>query len=796
MPADPTPESNPPPSISLDPDLEKLFGLGTPDWMDRLRIAQSKQPLGNLGPYELLEEVGRGGQGEVYRARQPGTGRIVAIKRVAGLGLRPDPVLLARFTREVEALTRLSHPNVVTVHTLDTVDHHTILVMEFVAGRHIDRWADAQWASAQSPPTSILACFAKACDGVAHAHQRGVIHRDIKPSNILVTDSDQPKVLDFGIARLLGDQGALHPQSVFTITGFAGTPAYASPEQLTPGGGIDTRSDVYALGVLLYRVLTGREAFEGPVATTARLKAEGPVPAPRRVRRSLPEECDWIARKATDPEAARRYPTVEAFAEDIRRLLDGRAVIAHPPSALYVARRAICRRPLLSAGIAAAAAAVSVLAIVAAVQAARLSIRSRELADALAIANEQKARAERGEARQRELGERVIEAVGGSVQDFRIYASTETSPIEALTSLVRQLTPEDDPDTVVELRMRLGIALADAGRRAEAEAQLAQAIAVSEQLDDPSGERAARLAVRRAHNLRLSNKHAEGLAIVDRAIERASRGPRSLFVAAMMWERASLLYMLHRPLEEILACIDEWIARCDEHANQARWRSSAREEAAYIFLGLGEYKRAELRLAEAIDICSGGRVPAHEVSRVKHAYACALARECRWAEIEPISRAASAFRISSESALTHRAHHYIRLHATSLLGLGRFEEAVQRWELALARPLSRADPKDTELAVVRTGLAAAHFGLGQDDRARSILALALSKGRTDRPDDPEIAPLLSRAEAALRANNWAIDVKLQSALGESAWLINGLVLSDQPTGWVPGRRTDPSPAQR
>ncbi len=312
--------------------------------------------MGNLGPYTLLEEIGRGGQGEVYKAVQPGTGRTVALKRPAAGGLRIGSRAAERFSREVDAATRLSHPNVVTVFASEVIDGHAVLVMEYVDGTTIDRWADACWADPASGDrekrSRVLRAFAAACDGVAHAHLRGVIHRDLKPSNIMIGPDDVPRVLDFGVAKVLEEWRERDPSgaraTVWTATGIAGTPAYAPPEQLREGGrSVDTRADVYALGVILYRLLSGDEAFGNRQGLADLLDAvrRGPQRRPLQARPSVGRDADWIVRRAMDPDAARRYQTVDALAEDVRRLLDGRAVLAHPPSAAYTAWRAVRRRP-------------------------------------------------------------------------------------------------------------------------------------------------------------------------------------------------------------------------------------------------------------------------------------------------------------------------------------------------------------------------------------------------------------------------------------------------------------------
>jgi serine/threonine protein kinase len=154
-----------------------------------------------LGPYELLAEIGHGAQGTVFRARQPGTKRDVVLKRLAA-GAFATPRMRARFEREVEVLAALRHPNIVTVHAAEVVEGQPVLVMEWVDGAPVDRWAAKQLTT-----SSVLSTFIAVCDAVHHAHQHGVIHCDLKPSNVLVDREGQPHVLDFGLARLVSPDG-------------------------------------------------------------------------------------------------------------------------------------------------------------------------------------------------------------------------------------------------------------------------------------------------------------------------------------------------------------------------------------------------------------------------------------------------------------------------------------------------------------------------------------------------------------------------------------------------------------
>jgi serine/threonine protein kinase len=199
---DEDPGDNPPGVSPLEPELDAVFGFRDDGWQKRAaRAVQPASPMGSLAGYSLIQELGRGGQGSVYKAIQPGTGRIVAIKRLGSavlLGERQSERFHERYRAEIEAVTRLQHPCIVTVHTAEVLDGHPVLVMEFVQGEPIDRWAQEQWLHARDPVSAVLACFLRVCEGVSHAHTRGVIHRDLKPSNILVTGREGDSVVAGG----------------------------------------------------------------------------------------------------------------------------------------------------------------------------------------------------------------------------------------------------------------------------------------------------------------------------------------------------------------------------------------------------------------------------------------------------------------------------------------------------------------------------------------------------------------------------------------------------------------------
>jgi serine/threonine protein kinase len=303
--------------------------------MDRVREAETPATLGCIGPYELIEEVSRGGQGIVYRARQPGTKREIAVKRLLA-GSFATPAMLRRFEREVELAASLSHPNIVTVFGIEIIDGQPLLAMEWIDGVPIDEWATSGESGRRSPK-QIASMMHDVCDAVRHAHQHGVIHRDLKPSNILVDRSGVPHVLDFGLARPIGTEadGGL---TVTLTEQFVGTPAYASPEHLRSGtSAIDIRADVYSLGLVLYNALTGRLPYDvsGDLPDVFhRIEHAEPI-RPSSVAPSLDREIEAIVLKALVKEKERRYQSVDLLAEDLRRYLHDEPILARPPSTFY-----------------------------------------------------------------------------------------------------------------------------------------------------------------------------------------------------------------------------------------------------------------------------------------------------------------------------------------------------------------------------------------------------------------------------------------------------------------------------
>ena len=340
-----------------------------------------------LGRYKLLEKIGEGGCGTVYVAEQEKPVRRRVALKVIKLGMDTREVI-ARFEAERQALAMMDHPHIAKVLDAGTTQAgRPYFVMELVRGIRITDYCDQAHLSTKER----LDLFIKVCQAIQHAHQKGIIHRDIKPSNILVTLHDGvavPKVIDFGIAK--ATEGRLTEATVYTqLHQFLGTPAYMSPEQAEMTGlDIDTRSDIYSLGVLLYQLLTSQTPFDGkellasgldamrktirekepmrPSTRLAELKGDELTTTAKRrsvasakLLHQLQGDLDCIVMKALEKERTRRYDTANGFAMDLQRFLSNEPVVARPPSTAYRLQKFIGRnKGMVGAAVVVAAALV------------------------------------------------------------------------------------------------------------------------------------------------------------------------------------------------------------------------------------------------------------------------------------------------------------------------------------------------------------------------------------------------------------------------------------------------------
>ena len=339
-----------------------------------------------IGPYRILEKIGEGGCGVVYMAEQVYPMRRQVALKVIKLGMDTKSVI-ARFEAERQALAMMDHPNIAMVLDAGATEAgRPYFVMELVRGFRITEYCDDY----QLGLRARLRLFIQVCQAIQHAHQKGVIHRDIKPSNILVTLHDDlpvPKVIDFGIAKAT----ETHLTDKTLLTAYwqlMGTPTYMSPEQAEMSG-MDTRSDIYSLGVLLYELLTGSTPFDAEkllksgVDEMRRILRETDPPRPSKKLESLPPaelattakerhtepvkllnkvrgDLDWVVMKALDKDRTRRYETANGLALDIQRHLDNEPVVARPPTTVYQFQKFIRRNKVLVAAVSSVALALLV----------------------------------------------------------------------------------------------------------------------------------------------------------------------------------------------------------------------------------------------------------------------------------------------------------------------------------------------------------------------------------------------------------------------------------------------------
>lgn len=295
---------------------------------------------------EIVEEIYRGGQGVVYRAKHQGTARDVAVK-VMREGPFQDSRDRARFEREVRILAQLKHPNIVTIHDSGCVSGHHYFVMDYIEGEALDVYM----ASGRLTIKDTLVLFLKICRAINAAHLRGIIHRDLKPSNIRIDKSGEPYILDFGLAKLTTDGlGESTQWRAMTMTGqFVGSLPWASPEQA--GGSpdrIDLRTDVYSLGVVLYQMLTARFPYDivGNIHDVlSNIIERAPVP-PRTIRSEIDEDVATIVLKCLAKEPEHRYQNAAAVADDVERYLTNRPILARAPSTIYQLKKLAVRHKL------------------------------------------------------------------------------------------------------------------------------------------------------------------------------------------------------------------------------------------------------------------------------------------------------------------------------------------------------------------------------------------------------------------------------------------------------------------
>src|SRR5436309_1799134 len=324
---------------------------------DGKKATRAAELLGELGDYELLEEIGRGGQGVVFRARQKSLNRTVALK-VISLGQWASKTHLKRFRLEAEAAARLEHPGIVPIHGVGERDGQCYFSMKFIEGGQLDEVV-------KQTPMSIrhaVELITKVARTVHYAHQHGILHRDIKPGNILLDQKGEPHLTDFGLARLVESESSVtHTLEVL------GTPSYMSPEQAVENNAaVSSVTDVYGLGAVLYQLLTGQPPFAGGTTyETIKLLLDTEPRPPRLLNPKVDRDLSTICLKCLEKDAKRRYSSALALAEDLEHWLKHEPIQARDTGVFARGRKWVRRNPtraLLAASLMALAAAAGWIA--------------------------------------------------------------------------------------------------------------------------------------------------------------------------------------------------------------------------------------------------------------------------------------------------------------------------------------------------------------------------------------------------------------------------------------------------
>jgi tRNA A-37 threonylcarbamoyl transferase component Bud32/tetratricopeptide (TPR) repeat protein len=579
---------DPAPARDDGEDLQPFgFQAGDDHWLECFRSARASPPLGRIGRYEILAIVGQGGQGVVYRAREFQSAHVIAVKRLHG-GARAGASALRRLHRELEAAAGLNHPGIVSLHGLEFVDDQAVIAMEWIDGEPIDLWARGRSVD------EVLSAFLAVCDAVQHAHERGVLHRDLKPSNVLVhrgADGWQPVVLDFGLALTLN---ASHDEGRTFSYELLGTPAFASPEMVAGcAREFDVRGDVYALGVMLYLVLSGRMPYatDGPLVDTLQAIREGNPLPPSTHARELDAELDAIVLKAMARDKSERYRGVAEFADDLRRHMRGEAVLARMPGPIGRLRKHIARHRI---GAALALAAAMVLCTFVAgmvLTAARAIQAERREADARLLASEVGAFL---------LDTLALSSPGQRGGDLSIVELLQESGRRASVELARR------PRLEAEVNCTIGQTLARLWRWREAETPLRRAVELRRRLnEEPDESMAQTLASLGTTLAALRNPEAVDLQRDALALRVALHGEGHPLVAESRMRLGYALFRAVRPprFDEaeplmVAAIRDYRLALGEQHREVA----SCLHTLGYMRLVQGRKEEAETLYREAIEM--------------------------------------------------------------------------------------------------------------------------------------------------------------------------------------------------
>ena len=624
--------------------------------------ASTDTPGTVIGRYKLIQKLGEGGCGTVYLAEQEEpVRRQVALKLIkAGMDTAG---FIARFEAERQALALMDHPNIARVFDAGATETgRPYLVMELVQGTRITEFCDAQNLSTHAR----LELFTQVCRAIQHAHQKGVIHRDIKPSNVLVTLHDGvplPKVIDFGIAKATGGERLTDQTHLTALDQFVGTPAYMSPEQAGMNRrDIDTRSDIYSLGVLLYELLAGATPFDShellqrgfdemrrvirdqePPKPSTRLAAGGEQkPRNRNLEtsraeriRALRGDLDWIVMKALEKERTRRYETASGFAEDIQRHLRNEPVLAGPPSGIYRVRKMVRRHRL-----AFTAASIIVAGLVIGLTVAGWGLHRERLARQRAEKAEGAAKTESIKSKQVALILRNM--LAGAAPEIALGRDTTVlREMVDVTAANLARDTRDHPEAEADVRTTLGEVYVGVGEYTKAEAQFRQSLALRQRI---LGEEHLQVTA----SLRLlgvslyhQSRAAEAEALFRQALALRGKlaGRETTEAAQSMNDLARALNLQNKTNEAASLQRDALALQVKLLGSNSLEVATSVHNLANDLLRQRKYAEAETHLRWALDIFQQAHGTNHpDVSTAQHGLASALYKQGKDAEAEPLFR--------------------------------------------------------------------------------------------------------------------------------------------------------------
>jgi serine/threonine protein kinase/tetratricopeptide (TPR) repeat protein len=748
------------PSCLLELALIPASDVPTEDeptlWPDRAELGAGVR----VGPYKIDRKLGEGGMGIVYLAEQEEPLRRVVALKVIKRGMDTRQVV-ARFEAERQALALMDHEAIAKVFEAgETAGGRPYFAMEYVDGKPITEYCDDRRLNTRKR----LELFIKVCDGVQHAHQRGIIHRDIKPSNVLVVERDEgptPKIIDFGVAKAIEQR--ITERSLFTELGvLIGTPEYMSPEQADMAPlDVDTRTDVYSLGVLFYELLTGalpfdpqelrRAAFDEirrkiredrpskPSLRISELGERASRSAQRRrtdaatLRRQLSDDLDVITMKALEKDRALRYGSPAELGADIRRHLNGEPVLAQPPSAFYQIRKLIARHKLPAVLVALFLVALVGFGVGMSVLYAR------------AVAAETAAAQEAETLRQ--------------VSDFMIGVFRVSDPSEArgnkvtarelLDEAAQTITEEldDQPTVRATLMETMGNAYESLGLYDQAASLLEDSLAQREAAADGDDPELARTLGSLATIYYYQGRYDDTEALARRAlgIQERALGPDHLEVATTLeilasihWQRGEYEDALS-PTTRSVEIRENALGPEDPEVAQGL------NSLGNLYLAMGRHDDAESLLERALEIREKAFGPDHPgVATVANNLAETYSRQGRYEEAEPLF-----LRVLAIRDKIYESDHPTMAYSHNNLGAlyvrqGRFAEAAERYKRALEIREAALPADHPLIAWTSDNLGVAYSNLGSYDAAGAAFERARDIARkTVGEDSPDFAVVLT-----------------------------------------------------